>query len=99
MTVTVVSAMLMERAMIMEEMLVRAMMVMAVEIKMAMMVTERAVYGGDGEGDDVMVMALVAEIAEMGDGADSDCYDGNGDSGCDGEGDGVSATSSPGLFP
>ena len=75
---------------VMMEMLVRAMMVMAVEIKMAMIVTGRAVYGGDGEGDDVMVMALVVEIAEMGDDADSDGYDGNGDSGCDGEGDGVS---------
>ena len=43
----------------MMEMVLRAMMVMAVEIKMAMMVTERAVmavYSGDGhgKGDDVM---------------------------------------------
>ena len=59
-----------------------------------------AVYSGDGrgKGNDVMVMALVAEVVEMGFDADSDgkCnasvgkdgYDGNGDSGCGGEGDG-----------
>ena len=89
----------------MMQMVVRAMMVMAVEIKMAMMVTERAVmavYSGDarGKGDEVMVIALVAEVVEMGFDADSDGkgnasvgkdgYDGNRDSGCGGEGDGES---------
>ena len=44
---------------------------------MAMMVTERAVmavYSGDarGKGDEVMVIALVAEVVEMGFDADSD---------------------------
>ena len=59
-----------------------------------------AVYSGvgRGKGDDVMVMALVAEVVEMGFDAESDGrgnasvgkdgYDGNGDSGCGGEGDG-----------
>lgn len=58
------------------------------------------VYSGDGrgKGNDVMVIALVAEVVEMGFVADSDGkgnasvgkdgYDGNGDSGCGGEGDG-----------
>lgn len=61
-----------------------------------------AVYSGDGhgKGDDVMVMALVAEVVQKGFDADSDGkgnasvgkdgYDGNGDSGCDGESDGES---------